>query len=922
MTLSAGTRLGSYEVISALGAGGMGEVYRASDTKLNRDVALKILPDIVARDPERLARFKREAQLLAALNHPHIGAIYGLDEANDRLFLVLELIDGETLAERIARGALPVHESLAIANQIAEALEVAHEKGIVHRDLKPANVKITVDGKVKVLDFGLAKAMEKGSGIRSPESAGAMNSPTLSLIATEAGMILGTAAYMSPEQAKGFPTDQRTDVFSFGCVLYEMLVGRKAFDADTATETLAAVLLREPDLTALPGDLHPGLRALVVRCLEKNPKRRWHAIGDVRYEIEAIVANPQGVSSVTPAAAAVAPAAVPRPLWKRAFPVLLTAVTVAGGAAVIERLRPTPAATVVRFPFVLPEDQSFNRTGEGNVAISPDGSRVVYVANRQLNVRAVGDMVARTIPGTQLDAIYPFFSPDGQWIGFGSIQERALKKIAVTGGASITLCKLDSIEGASWYGDAIVFAQNGKGILQVSANGGEPEVIAATGASEAVYGPQLLDGGKAVLFTMTTESGTERWDKGQIVVQSVGASDRKVIVRGGSDARYIAATGHLVYALGGTLLAVPFDARRREVRGGPIPVVEQVARARNSANQSGVAQFTVSPAGALAYVPGTAATSMAAQSTLALVERAGTVHRIELLPQPYIHPRLSPDGRQLAVGTDDAKEAIVWVYDLKAGGSLRRLTFGGRNQFPIWSPDGRYITFQSDREGDAGIFRQLADGSGGAERLTKPDSGARHEPEGWSPDGTTLSFNMIRGANQGVWTMATTGDRKPKEFVDTLTMTEKHSAFSPNGRWLAYMAAGTNIAGPASTQVYVQPFPANGAKYQISTEEGRTPLWSRDGRQLFYHQPTTNKLVVVDVQTEPSFTVGKPTPLPIEGTIHPVAQRNYDVTPDGKQLLVVLPAASARTDSAARPTQQINIVLNWFEELKARVPGR
>jgi Tol biopolymer transport system component len=465
---------------------------------------------------------------------------------------------------------------------------------------------------------------------------------------------------------------------------------------------------------------------------------------------------------------------------------------------------------------------------------------------------------------------------------------------------------------------------NGKGILRVSANGGEPEVIAATGASEALYGPQLIDGGNAVLFTVTTEAGADRWDKAQIVAQSIGARDRKVIVRGGSDARYIAATGHLVYALGGTLLAVPFDARRREVRGGPIPVVEQVARARNAATQTAVAQFAVSPTGALAYVAGTAATGTAAPNTLAFVERSGTVHRLELPAQPYVHPRLSPDGRQLAVVTDDGKEAVVWVYDLKATGSLRRLTFGGRNQFPIWSPDGRYVTFQSDREGDAGIFRQLADGNGGAERLTKAESGARHEPESWSPDGTTLSFDMFRGgANQGVWTMAMTGDRKPKAFVDTPTMIEKHSAFSPNGRWLAYMGTMVNVAsGPGSTQVYVQPFPATEAKYQISSDEGRTPLWSRDGRQLFYHNATTNKLIVVDVQTEPSFTFGTPTPLPIEGTIHPLAQRNYDITPDGKQLLVVLPAASARSDSVARPTQQINIVLNWFEELKARVPTK
>ena len=917
MALSAGTRLGPYEVLSALGAGGMGEVYLASDTRLNRDVALKILPDSVAQDPERLARFKREAQVLAALNHPHIGAIYGLEHEGDRQFLVLELIDGETLAERIAKGPLPVPDALAIAAQIAEALEMAHEKGIVHRDLKPANVKITSEGKVKVLDFGLAKAMEKDR-TGSAGAPGITHSPTLSLMATEAGMILGTAAYMSPEQAKGFPTDQRTDVFSFGCVLFEMLTGRQVFQADTAAETLAAVLMREPDLATLPPNLPQRLRALVTRCLEKSPKRRWHAIGDVRHEIESIAADPLSASPSAFGAPA-APTVTPRPVWTRVLPVLLTAILVAVGASVVGRLRPAPAAAVVRFPFVLPDDQAFTRSSGGNVAISPDGSRVVYVANRQLYVRALADMEARPIPGTQLNVEYPFFSPDGQWIGFRSVTEAALKKIAVTGGASVTLCKADSFEGATWDGDTIVFAQNGKGILRVSANGGEPEVVARSKAPEAVYGPQLLDGGKAVLFTVTTETGPERWDKAQIVVQSLGASDRKVILRGGSDARYIAATGHLVYALGGTLLAVPFDPARRELHGGPIPVVEQIARSAIGSLQSSVAQFAVSATGSVAYIPGTG-TATAAPKNLALVERSGAVHLLDLPPQPFVHPRLSPDGTQLVVATDDTKEAIIWVYDLKAGGSLRRLTFGGQNQFPIWSPDGRYITFQSDREGDAGIFRQRADGSGGAERLTKAEPGAQHQPEGWSPDGMTLSFDMVRGANQGIWTMSMAGDRKPREFVDTPTGTEKHSAFSPNGRWVAYMA--TAILGNAQ-QVYVQPFPANGAKYQISSEEGgRTPLWSRDGRQLFYHQLTTNKLAVVDVQTEPSVTFSKPTPLPIDGTIHPVAQRNYDITPDGKQLLVVLPALNAQGDSAKHPSQQINIVVNWFEDLKARVPTK
>jgi serine/threonine-protein kinase len=895
----------------------MGEVYRASDTKLNRDVALKILPDAVAQDPERLARFKREAQVLAALSHPSVGAIYGLDEADGRPFLVLELIDGETLAERIASGALPIPDALTIAIQIAEALEAAHEKGIVHRDLKPANVKITREGKVKVLDFGLAKALDQpGAAERGHLS----HSPTLSLMATEAGMILGTAAYMSPEQAKGFPTDQRTDVFSFGCVLYEMLTGLKVFNADTATETLAAVLMRDPDLNALPPALHPGLRRLVARCLEKNPKRRWHAIGDVRYEIESIVANPQTTSSA-PAAASTAPAAVPRPLWARALPLLITAVVVAAGAIALEQLRSVPVAPLVRFPFVLPDDQAFTTINSGSIAVSPDGTRVVYVANRQLYIRAIGDMEAKPIPGTQLNVSYPFFSPEGQWIGFWSGQDGAIKKVAITGGAPITLSRLDArgtagIQGASWEGDTIVFAVNGSGIFRVPANGGEPGLIARASEAEVLYGPQLLEGGKAVLYTVTAESGADRWEKAQIVVQSIGANDRKVVVRGGSAAQYIAATGHLLFALGGTLLAQPFDVRRMEVRGGPIPLVEQVARARNAALQSGVAHFAVSPSGTLASITG--ATSAAnAPVALALVERSGASHLLEVPPQPYLYPRISPDGRQLAVATDDGREANIWVGDVKASGSLRRLTFGGRNLFPTWSPDGRFLAFQSDREGDAGIFRQPADGSGAADRVTHADSGVRHEPESWSPDGT-ISFNLITlGSNQGVWTVALAGDRKPTVFVDTPDV-EKHSAFSPNGRWLAYMVAPSN----ARNQVYLQPFPATGAKYLVPSEDAaRAPVWSHDGRQLFYHDSTSNKFYEVDVHTDSGVSFGRPTVLPIEGTIHPITQRNYDVTPDGKQLIVVLPAA-APGKPAQRPTQQINIVLNWFQELNARVPTK
>ena len=913
MSLSPGLRLGVFEIVAPLGAGGMGDVYRARDTKLGREVALKVLPDLFAEDPDRLTRFQREAQLLASLNHPNIAAIHGVEEVGGIRALVLELVEGETIADRLHRGPMPVDEVVATCRQIAEALEAAHERGIIHRDLKPANVKVTRDGKIKVLDFGLAKAMES-----APVASQLTHSPTLSLAGTSAGVILGTAAYMSPEQAKGMPADQRSDVFSFGCLLYEMLTGRQAFQADTVSETMAAVLMRDIDLSALPAAIHPRLLELVRRCVEKNPKRRWQAIGDVRFELDAIAADPHGVASGQ-AVTAMGPAAPLRRL--PIIPLVVTAVVAASLSSIGTRwtTKPADSPIVTRFPIVMPDDQKFLRLTAPTIALSPDGSKLAYVVNRQLFVRSMSDMTARPVSGTTLDVSTPFFSPDSQWIGFFAFQDLTLKKIAVTGGAPLTLCKTEPVGGASWHGNQIAFAQTTRGVMRVSADGGEPELIAKMSGNEIVFGPQLIDRGRAVLYTVTTAGlGFDRWDRAQIAIEEIGSGQRKVLVRGGSDGRYLP-SGHLVYALGASILAIPFDVKTRETKGGPVPVVESVMRAPNPATQTGVAHFAISETGSLAFVPG-AGTGSTGPNVLAFVDREGKVQPIGLPPQPYVHPRVSPDGRQLAVSIDDAKDASVWVYDLRApGSSLRRLTFGGRNQFPIWTPDSRYITFESDRDGDAAIFRQLADGSGAAERLTKPEPGVQHEPESWSPDGKTLSFNNVSGTNQGVWTVRMDGDRKPTVFADSVENTvEKHSVFSPDGRWMAYMAAPLSTIA-VSTEVFVQPFPLSGAKYQVSTGGGRTPRWSPDGKQLFYHEPATNRLFVVDVRTEPSFSFGRPTALPIEGTTHPLAQRNFDITPDGRQLLVVLPASVASSDGR-RTSQQINVVLNWFEELKARLP--
>jgi serine/threonine-protein kinase len=912
MSLSAGTRLGPYEVLALLGAGGMGEVYRARDTKLNRDVAIKVLPESFANDPDRLGRFEREAQVLASLNHPNIAHIHGLEDSGGVGALVMELVDGDDLSALIARGPIAFPEALLIAKQIADALEAAHEQGIIHRDLKPANVKVRADGAVKVLDFGLAKALDQGVA----SSTEAMNSPTLSVRATQMGVIIGTAAYMSPEQARGKTVDRRADIWAFGAVLYEMLSGQRAFQGEDISITLASVLKDDANWRALPTDLPEPIRRLLRRCLEKDPKRRLRDIGEARLTLEDPASSEPSTSE--PVSAAAIPLA-PVSLWRRAMPIVATAVIVGTAAGVLmwrQRPAPAPSPVVTRFPIELPADHQITRPGLGALAVSPDGARIVYAANRQLYVRSMGDVQARAIPGTDLDAASPFFSPDGQWVGFLS-QGSSLRKVAIGGGAPLTLCKVDTMWNGTWNADAIVFASPTKGIMRVSANGGEPELIVKIGDSEAADGPQLLDGGRLVLFTLATESGPERWDRAQIIVQSIASGERHVVLRRGSAARYLSfnGTGHLVYAVGNSLLAVPFDVARLEVRGSPVPILEQIARVSASAVGSGLAQYDVSATGTLAYLAGRSIAST--PKTLAFAGRDGKIQPINLPAQQYVHPRLSPDGRQLVVGTDDGKEAIAWVYDLRTGGSLRRLTFGGRNQFPIWTRDGRFITFQSDREGDAAIFRQAADGSGPAERLTKPGPGVSHEPESWSPDGKTLSLNVTTAGNQSIWTATAGSGNTISLFADTPAV-EKQSSFSPDGRWLAYMATG--VAGVGRQEVFIQPFPSTGAKYQVSTGGGRAPVWSPDGKQLFFHNAALNRFVVVDIRADQGLTFSTPVPLPIDGTVHPLQQRNYDVTPDGKQLLVVLPAQTTQGDAGRRPASEINVVLNWFEELRARVP--
>ena len=586
MALEPGTILGPYEVTAKIGEGGMGEVYRATDTSLDRQVAIKVLPDAFASDAERLARFEREAKVLASLNHPNIGAIYGLEKSGDTRALVLELVEGPTLADRIKQGPIPVDEALPIAKQIAEALEAAHEQGIIHRDLKPANIKVKDDGTVKVLDFGLAKALDP-SPTGDPSQ-----SPTLTAAATQMGVIMGTAAYMSPEQARGKTVDKRADIWAFGVVLYEMLVGARPFQGEDVSLTLASVMKSDLNVTTLPHDLPTAVRTVLHRCLEKDASQRIRDIGDVRlgmagaFEMTVTAASQQAVKPTLR-------------VWQRPFPlsvgVLLLAVT-SGFAA--WGLTPRQPLEVTRFDYDLPDGHQLRRETQSVLAVSPDGRRIVYNTSNGLYLRSMDQLEAQLLPGTEDDLRAPFFSPDGESLAY--YQGNQLKRLFLSGGAAVVLCVAEVPWGASWASDgSILFAQS-DGIMRVSENGGTPSLVIPAGDQEQVFGPQLLPDGDSVLFSVTNRTvGTEnRWDEAQIVVQSLTSGERQVILQGGSDARYLQ-SGHLVYALRDELFAVAFDADRLAVSGSPVAVVQGIVRALVTAS----ANYSVSRRGALIYLP-------------------------------------------------------------------------------------------------------------------------------------------------------------------------------------------------------------------------------------------------------------------------------------------------------------------------------
>ena len=916
MTLTAGTKLGPYEIVAPLGAGGMGEVYRARDSKLNRDVAIKVLLPVVANDPDRLARFSREAQVLASLNHPNIAHIHGLEEADGITALVLELVEGEDLAQRIARGAIPLDEALPIAKQIADALEAAHERGIIHRDLKPANIQVRPDGTVKVLDFGLAKAFET-TGAGRPSSVSM--SPTLTN-ATQMGMILGTAAYMAPEQARGKAVDKRADVWAFGCVLYEILAGQRAFGGDEVSDTLAFVITKDIDWNALPVDTPASIRRLLRRCLEKDPKRRQHDIADARIELDepagaAVQAADSGLSSGERREK-------PRG-WRGAIvpatAVILASMLTGGIVWIVTRAAPAARVPVQRFPIGLPASAPYTGA-DGGLAISPDGTRLVYTGQdgttrRQLYVRRLDQLEAQPLRGTD-GASNPFFSPDGEWVGFftgaGSPAGK-LKKISVTGGPPLTISDANVPQGTWGADDTIVFGRfitTGWALFRVAAAGGSPARVTTPDASakEGRHAwPDLLPDGKSLLFTVSNSSGGSSFDDAHIAVLSLATGTSRTIVPQGYHARYVS-TGHIVYILGGNLMAVPFDVHRLETTGPAVPIVEGVLGRTNS----GEAGFAVSPAGFLVYASGATSTTGGVPRSLVWVDRHGREEPIPTPARTFTYPRISPDGTRVALDIRD-QENDIWVLDVSRH-NLTRLTFDpGADNSPVWSGDGRHIFFGSTRTNGWGVYRQSADGTGQAERLTKNPN--QQLPEAISPDGKRLLYRLTDPGSIDINMLSLDGDRKEIALLHS-PFREQNADISADGKWIAYESDESGQA-----EIYVRPFPnVDAGRWQVSNGGGTRPVWARSGREMFYlHGSLSVQMMAVPVNAGATFSAGIAEKL-FEGAYFATtarSQRTYDVSADAQRFLMIKEIVP---QDASTPAAPLIVVLNWFDELKRLVP--
>jgi len=897
-----GETLSHFRLTDKLGEGGMGVVYRAEDTKLGREVAIKMLPEAFTQDAERLARFEREARVLASLNHPNIAAIHGLEEVEGRRFLIMELAEGETLAERIARGPIPLAETLNIAVQMAEALDAAHDQGVVHRDLKPANVKVTPEGKVKILDFGLAKALETETS--GPGSQPALTqSPTLTAQMTGVGVLLGTAAYMSPEQARGEAADRRADIWAFGVVLMEMLSGESVYAAKTVSDTLAGVLAREPEWDSLPKETPRSVRTLVERCLEKEARDRLQAIGEARIAIERYLAVPEADRLE-----AMPSETTPRPGWQRALPwVVAGALALGLGAAVWTlQLREPASQSPIRVTLQAPDESPLFDGYGSSVVISPDGSRVAYVVSgekgRELHLHSFDRWqatLAVTGSGEGSGPYHPFFSPSGEWLGFVTPTE--LKKVPVTGGTPITLCEVSLSRGASWGTDGtVVFApEPTSGLFKVPDTGGEPEPLTVLdeGKNELSHRwPQILPGSRAVLFTSHNQGSD--FDEAILELLILDTGERKMLHRGGSYGRYVS-SGHVVYVNKETLFAFPFDLGKLEPTGPAAPVVEGV---RAHGDQGG-AQYSVSADGKLVYVSGAAPQI---GYSMVWVDREGNSTPLWPEPQIYSSPSVSPDGKKIAVEIQSDGNSDVWIYDLERAVPTR-LTFDeAEDTDPVWSPDGRQIAFSSSRDGTPNLYRKAADGSGAVERLT--ESGRIQSPSSWSPDGRLLAYVEQRPKTQAdIWLLPLEETGEPQLFLSTPFL-EYGAVFSPDGRWLAY---GSNESD--EWEVYVRPASSGSGKWQISSEGGTWPVWSDDGSELFYRGPNGGiQVVEVDTQNE-TFRASRPRQL-IEGSFYNPLEIFSLFYPARDSTRFVM--FEGETDSSVVAHEHIQVVLNWFDELE------
>jgi Tol biopolymer transport system component/predicted Ser/Thr protein kinase len=888
-SLQPGQCLGPYRIECFLAAGGMGVVYRATDTRLHREVAIKVS---AARFSER---FEVEARVIASLNHPHICQLYDVGPN----YLVMELVEGPTLADRIQNGALPLDEALAVARQIAEALEAAHEKGRVHRDLKPANVKITPEGVVKVLDFGLAKAAEEPSAVGDPSV-----SPTLTMSPTRAGMILGTAPYMSPEQARGAAVDKRADIWAFGVVLYEMLTGKQTFRGETTSDILAAVLKEEPDWSRIPASVQHLLR----RCLVKDPRRRLRDIGDAMPLLD-------GVRELAPAR---------RPwVWIGVAAVLAIALCVAA-VGWWRATRPAPLHPLVQLSADLPPATTINRFRGVQMALSPDGTRIAVIELHQpggyrLATRQLNQSEFAPLPGTE-GANMPFFSPDSQWIGF--FANGKLKKVAIQGGSPVTLCDAPMrIRGASWGDDDNIIASFNGGLSRVPASGGSPALVPeqSTEKDQIVHAwPQVLPGSQTVLFTSSVKS----FDDANIDVLSFKTGQRKTVLRGGFFGRYLATSkwrGHLVYLRHDTLFSAPFDLGRLEVTGARQPILDDISNSNNS-DLGGYANFDFSQTGTFVYAN---AKLGFPEVSIFWLDNSGNTQPLHSTPGLYRAPRFSPDGKRLAFWMVTRPVlSDIWVKGLERDTTSRLTSLPGENSYPVWTPDGKNIVFRSSPAA-RGMYWIRADGSGEPQRLT--DDKTSQIPSSFSPDGKRLAYQQLNDdGNWEIWTAPVEGDGdrgapgarlgKAERFLRTSGLAPPEPAFSPDGRWLAYQSDETG-----RYEVFVRPFLGPGSKAPISTEGGRFPIWSRNGRELFYLGPDQRIMVAGYTANGDSFAVGKPQVWSPKSLVIVLLGHPYDLAPDGKRFAVLLyPGGTA--EQQQKPIDSVTVLLNFFDELKRRVP--